>query len=119
MDEYIINNTMGSYVRAIVEATDIWQSSHLWAPKIHNEVQNFVKMFKKLNAFESNESEISTLIRLAILKHQKRNVYEWHEKYLTQIIPEWESDDIIMDLLTAIILFNPDRPGIVYREVIK
>ncbi|CAG2170573.1 unnamed protein product [Oppiella nova] len=32
---------------------------------------------------------------------------------------EWDSDPIILDLLTIILLFDPNRPNLLHREVIK
>ncbi|CAG2103174.1 unnamed protein product [Medioppia subpectinata] len=39
--------------------------------------------------------------------------------YLTKIVSEWNRDYIILDLLTAIILFNPNRPNLTHRDVVK
>ncbi|XP_054169196.1 nuclear hormone receptor HR96-like [Oppia nitens] len=37
----------------------------------------------------------------------------------SKIADEWDSDSIILDLLTVIVLFDPNRPNIIHREVIK
>ncbi|CAG2165986.1 unnamed protein product, partial [Oppiella nova] len=39
--------------------------------------------------------------------------------YLIKFITDWDSDPFVIDLLMAIILFNPDRPNLTDRELIK
>ncbi|CAG2102233.1 unnamed protein product [Medioppia subpectinata] len=41
------------------------------------------------------------------------NAYIFYRQFFNDISQEWESDPIILDLLTAIILFNPDRPKLI------
>ncbi|CAG2183330.1 unnamed protein product, partial [Oppiella nova] len=45
----------------------------------------------------------------------------WHaiHDFLDKILPEWDSDNIIIDLLTAIILFDANRPKLLHRESVK
>ncbi|CAG2113096.1 unnamed protein product [Medioppia subpectinata] len=47
------------------------------------------------------------------------NAYIFYRQFFNDISQEWESDPIILDLLTAIILFNPDRPKLVNSTMIK
>ncbi|CAG2107506.1 unnamed protein product [Medioppia subpectinata] len=37
-------------------------------------------------------------------------------RYFDIMCPEWDSDELIMDLLTAIVLFDPNRPNLKYRD---
>ncbi|XP_054164095.1 nuclear hormone receptor HR96-like [Oppia nitens] len=61
----------------------------------------------------------STIMKLDLLRSAKYELYRAYKRFLDKIRPEWESDTIILDLLTAIILFNPDRPNLMYREMVK
>ncbi|CAG2116004.1 unnamed protein product, partial [Medioppia subpectinata] len=40
-------------------------------------------------------------------------------KFLDNVCPEWQWDLIVLDLLTAIILFNPNRPNLIHRDIIR
>ncbi|CAG2105657.1 unnamed protein product [Medioppia subpectinata] len=65
------------------------------------------------------DSEYSVVMKLDVLKKDKRNIHENHKIILNKMCTEWESDTNIIDLLTAIILFNPDRPGLIHPELIR
>ncbi|CAG2163907.1 unnamed protein product [Oppiella nova] len=39
--------------------------------------------------------------------------------FLNNMIPQWNQDSIIMDLLTVIILFNPNRPNLRHKHYIN
>ncbi|CAG2101273.1 unnamed protein product [Medioppia subpectinata] len=69
------------------------------------------------NAITNNE--ISTLVYLELLKEGKRNYYKNYKDFLDKLLPEWNSDTIIIDLLTAIILFDSSRPKLIHRESVK
>lgn len=58
-------------------------------------------------------------IKVEVLKEARGNVYEEHQRYIQSFDPLWRSDEHIMLLLSAITLFDPDRPHIVHRDAIK
>ncbi|CAG2177376.1 unnamed protein product [Oppiella nova] len=39
--------------------------------------------------------------------------------FLNNMIPQWNTDSIIMDLLTVIILFNPNRPNLRHKHYVN
>ena len=43
--------------------------------------------------------DYSAIFRLEILKLVPNNMYILHKNYLDKIIPEWDSDTVIMDLV--------------------
>ncbi|CAG2103175.1 unnamed protein product [Medioppia subpectinata] len=57
--------------------------------------------------------------KLDVLKYEKHNLYNHYKEYFYKVIPEWCQDYVIMDLLTAIVLFNPNRPNLTHRDVVK
>ncbi|CAG2100007.1 unnamed protein product [Medioppia subpectinata] len=57
--------------------------------------------------------------KLDVYKPEKRNMYVHYKNYLHKLLPEWNRDYIVLDLLTAIVLFNPHRPKLIYRDVVK
>ncbi|XP_054155554.1 nuclear hormone receptor HR96-like [Oppia nitens] len=57
--------------------------------------------------------------RLNVTKTEKRNLYENYRNFYYKIIPHLVCDLYILDLLSAIILFNPNRPNLKHRDVIK
>ncbi|CAG2100003.1 unnamed protein product [Medioppia subpectinata] len=63
--------------------------------------------------------EISFLMRADILKSIRNDVYMIYIDYFTSICHELDSDPIILDLLTAIVLFNPDRQYLIHKEAVK
>jgi len=58
-------------------------------------------------------------IKLEVLKGVKGNVYEEHKKYVESFPATWRTSEPIMLILGAITLFNPNRPNIVHKELIK
>ncbi|CAG2175867.1 unnamed protein product [Oppiella nova] len=65
-----------------------------------------------------NSLKVSSF-KLDVMKYEKRNLYAFYKNYFYKIIPEWSRDFIILDLLTAIVLFNPNRPNLIHRDVVK
>ncbi|CAG2105656.1 unnamed protein product [Medioppia subpectinata] len=61
----------------------------------------------------------SVILKLDLLKAEKRNIYGSYHTFLTNIGRQWDSDPIVIDLLTTILLFNPDRPELMSRELIR
>ncbi|CAG2177886.1 unnamed protein product, partial [Oppiella nova] len=65
----------------------------------------------------NNESTV--MFDLKLFKRFPTNVFVWLKKFLNQIDQEWETDIIVLDLLTAIVLFNPDRPNLEHKNFVK
>lgn len=58
-------------------------------------------------------------IKVEVLKEARGNVYEEHQRFIQSFDPFWRSDEKIMLLLSAIILFDWDRPNIVHKDAIR
>ncbi|XP_054169187.1 nuclear hormone receptor HR96-like [Oppia nitens] len=65
------------------------------------------------------DDNYSFVFPMEMLKPEKRDIYYFYKCYLNKIIPEWDQDLIILDLLTAIVLFNPKRPHLINRDIIE
>ncbi|CAG2105014.1 unnamed protein product [Medioppia subpectinata] len=65
------------------------------------------------------DADNSVILKLDLLKAEKRNIYGSYHTFLTNIGRQWDSDPIVIDLLTTILLFNPDRPELMSRELIR
>ncbi|XP_054153969.1 nuclear hormone receptor HR96-like [Oppia nitens] len=50
---------------------------------------------------------------------EAESVFISHKNYLRKLGKEWDSDPYILDLLTAIVLFNPDRPNLIHKDMVK
>ncbi|CAG2121120.1 unnamed protein product, partial [Medioppia subpectinata] len=61
----------------------------------------------------------SVRVKLDILKESPLDVYTVCKQFLVKAKRDCESDSIIFDLLTAIVLFDPKRPNLVNRDVVK
>ncbi|CAG2165754.1 unnamed protein product [Oppiella nova] len=72
---------------------------------------------EKWTIFMDNSN--SFVIPLDLLRNEKRNLYNTYKSYFRKILPEWNWDSVILDLLTAIVLFNPNRLNLVNRDAIK
>ncbi|XP_045607799.2 nuclear hormone receptor HR96 isoform X2 [Procambarus clarkii] len=58
-------------------------------------------------------------IKLMVLKAAPGNVYEEHKRFILAFQPEWRKDHNIIFLLSAITLFNPERPNIIHADAIR
>ncbi|CAG2168562.1 unnamed protein product [Oppiella nova] len=65
------------------------------------------------------DNKTSVKLDLEILRGGQRNIYGAHKTYLQQIGREWDRDSIIIDLLTSIVLFNPNRPNLEHPDIVK
>ncbi|CAG2162605.1 unnamed protein product, partial [Oppiella nova] len=65
------------------------------------------------------DKENSLMFKLKYLKSFKPEVYNSYIRYLSKMSPIWDSDVAIIDLMMPIILFNPDRPNLINRDVVK
>ncbi|CAG2168820.1 unnamed protein product, partial [Oppiella nova] len=66
----------------------------------------------------------SYLVNLDIFRGHSHGIeiyscYEYHKMILQYMGHDWESDDIILDFLTAILLFNPNRPKLIHKQMVK
>ncbi|CAG2169039.1 unnamed protein product [Oppiella nova] len=61
----------------------------------------------------------SVILSLELMRVFPRNIYSFYKKFLHNICREWESDLLVLDLLTAIVLFNPDRPKLIDKDLVK
>lgn len=58
-------------------------------------------------------------IKADILKLAKNNIYEEHDRFNRSFDPKWRSDENIILLMCAILLFSPNRPRVIHSDVIK
>ncbi|KAJ2941640.1 hypothetical protein O0L34_g14696 [Tuta absoluta] len=58
-------------------------------------------------------------IRTDVLKLAKGNIYRSHESFISSFDPKWRTDENIILIMSAILLFTPDRAKVVHRDVIK
>ncbi|CAG2100060.1 unnamed protein product [Medioppia subpectinata] len=65
------------------------------------------------------DDENSVLFNLDLFREHKKNTYYNHKVFLKKMAIDWDMDCRIIDLMTAILLFNPDRPNIVHKEAVK
>uniref|UniRef100_A0A1B6EGZ0 Nuclear receptor domain-containing protein n=1 Tax=Clastoptera arizonana TaxID=38151 RepID=A0A1B6EGZ0_9HEMI len=65
-----------------------------------------------------SKKEIKDL-KIDVLKEAKSNIYDEHQQFLRTFNEEWRTNQNIMLLLSAIILFSPERPKIIHRDVVK
>ncbi|XP_054153491.1 nuclear hormone receptor HR96-like [Oppia nitens] len=60
----------------------------------------------------------SFLIPLDLLKREKRNLHGVYKQYFKKFLPEWGFDQMLLDLMTAIVLFSPKRPHLIHKDTI-
>ncbi|CAG2099968.1 unnamed protein product [Medioppia subpectinata] len=41
------------------------------------------------------------------------------KSFLNRIIPQWNNDTVILNLLLAIVIFNPNRPNLLHKQTVK
>ncbi|CAG2103618.1 unnamed protein product [Medioppia subpectinata] len=64
------------------------------------------------------ENGNSIVVNLGVMKIFRRNIYHWFKVFHQSMCSEWDSDPVVLDLLTAIIMFNPNRPNLFHPETI-
>ncbi|XP_054169185.1 nuclear hormone receptor HR96-like [Oppia nitens] len=62
------------------------------------------------------DNNYSFIFPMSLLKSEKRNLYLYYKNYFDKLIPECNRDNIIMNLMTAIVLFNPNRPHLINKN---
>ncbi|CAG2099959.1 unnamed protein product [Medioppia subpectinata] len=87
---------------------------------------NLLRMVSLFNFQECywDIGDSSYLVRLDLFKHHKligemQTTYDCHTEFLQSIGHDWESDPLIIDFLTAILLFNANRPHLSDRTLIN
>ncbi|CAG2163400.1 unnamed protein product [Oppiella nova] len=65
------------------------------------------------------DSENGVMLPLNVLKWENLNFYVILKQFMITIKGEYDSDMSLIDLLMAIILFNPNRPDLKHKEIIK
>lgn len=58
-------------------------------------------------------------LNVDVLKLAKGNMYQEHDRFIKTFDPVWRSDENIILILCAIVLFTPDRPRVIHQDVIK
>ncbi|CAB3258612.1 unnamed protein product [Arctia plantaginis] len=58
-------------------------------------------------------------IRTDVLKLAKGNIYRTHESFIRSFDPRWRTDEHVIFIMSAILLFAPDRARVVHKDVIK
>ncbi|CAH0597576.1 unnamed protein product [Chrysodeixis includens] len=58
-------------------------------------------------------------IRTDVLKLAKGNIYRSHESFIRSFEARWRTDEHVILIMSAILLFTPDRLKVVHRDVIK
>ncbi|CAG0888779.1 unnamed protein product [Cyprideis torosa] len=71
------------------------------------------------NSWRIPYSKLVNLLPVDVLKSAGDNLYEEHQRFLQSFTPEWRSDENIMLILGAIVLFTPSRPNVTHPEIIK
>ncbi|CAG2168938.1 unnamed protein product [Oppiella nova] len=86
-----------------------------------------VILFRIMVTFDRNtncyivvEDNKSTRLSLEFWKcSSEARKYTGHSNWINKMFSQWDGDPIILDLLTAILLFNPNRPNLQHVEAIK
>ncbi|XP_054169173.1 nuclear hormone receptor HR96-like [Oppia nitens] len=79
------------------------------------ETFNYEHQYWTINIDETQ----SVLLPLEYIKDLVNTPYEAYKTFFNIIIPEINSDSVTLDLLSAILLFNPNRPNIVHKHFVK
>lgn len=58
-------------------------------------------------------------IKAEVLKLAKGNIYDEHDRFIRTFDPRWRMDENIILIMSAIVLFTPDRARVVHSDVIK
>ncbi len=67
----------------------------------------------------SNEKKELSMELLKEASQLGVNLYEEHQRFVRSFDSRWRTDENVMLLLSAIALFNPHRPNVTHRDVIK
>ncbi|CAG2101553.1 unnamed protein product [Medioppia subpectinata] len=124
----LLQNHMKAYTSQITTVNDYFHTLDI---KFEQEVRKLIKSFKMLMCFNDIcEQDRHTLVKHgsnenSIIKVQL-NIMQENDNYYLELIEyfkklkqEMELDNRILDMMTAIILFNPDIYGLVNRDAIS
>ncbi|CAG2118514.1 unnamed protein product, partial [Medioppia subpectinata] len=50
---------------------------------------------------------------------ETEGVFERHKRFISNMFSLWDGDPLVLDLLSAILMFNPNRPNLAHKETIK
>ncbi|CAG2099960.1 unnamed protein product [Medioppia subpectinata] len=78
---------------------------------------NFSDRCFTVNANE--KSYVCHIDMFKLLPVYAREIHRYNKLYLENMGLDWESDTLIIDLLSAVLLFNPNRPKLVNKNMIK
>ncbi|XP_054169168.1 nuclear hormone receptor HR96-like [Oppia nitens] len=67
----------------------------------------------------TSETGITSHIKFDLLNELFPQISQVYGQYLIAFNSNWDSDPIIMDLITTIALFNPNRSEVKHRDVVK
>ncbi|CAG2107001.1 unnamed protein product [Medioppia subpectinata] len=65
------------------------------------------------------DDENATILPLDVFRNVDQTLYEGHRNFLYAISEGYDCDVNIIDLLIAISLFNPNRPDLMHKDIIK
>lgn len=66
-----------------------------------------------------NSQEAMSSITVDVLKLAKGRLFEVHDAFIRTFDARWRHDENIILILSAIVLFTPDRPRTVHRDVLQ
>lgn len=58
-------------------------------------------------------------INTDVLKLAKGNIYHSFTQFISSFEARWRNDEHVILIMSAILMFSPDRPKVVHRDVIK
>ncbi|CAG2104834.1 unnamed protein product [Medioppia subpectinata] len=65
------------------------------------------------------DSKSAVKMDLDVLKLGKLSIYDGQRNFMFKLNQEYNHDTNLMDLLTVIVLFNPNRPDLRHRDIIN
>lgn len=73
----------------------------------------------KKQTWQIPHSQETLNLNVDVLKLAKGNAYQEHDRFINSFDPKWRSDENIILILCAIVLFTPDRLRVIHQDVIK
>ncbi|CAG2167281.1 unnamed protein product [Oppiella nova] len=61
----------------------------------------------------------SSHLKLDSLQVFKSDIYSPYLNFMHKIAHDWDSDPVVIDLLTAMLLFNPNRPNLMHKDSVN
>ncbi|CAG9759739.1 unnamed protein product [Ceutorhynchus assimilis] len=71
------------------------------------------------NSWKIPSIQESLNVNVNVLKLAKGNAYQELERFIRTFDPKWRTDENIILILCAIVLFTPDRPRVIHQDVVK